>query len=194
MWSKTHASLWLVTHQSSCSCFADNTVVAVTFSKAPVTSPLNNWDTDVLSHRRPTSSQVFRVRPRRSSCHPSCSCLCHHNYARSPCKRGPNCSSQSEDSKQILARSFVFVDAVTVIPACVRVTLLLPLLNCSSGPCNATMAAACTGAGWPERQELARTHAWMMSDPCLQCGGPCQSGNGKHGDHGQIIVVVGWPS
>jgi len=55
------------------------------------------------------------------------------------------------------------------------------------------MAAACLYcAGWPERQELART--WMMSDPCLQWGGPCQSGNSKHGDHGQIIVVVDWPS
>jgi len=30
------------------------------------------------------------------------------------------------------------------------------------------MAAACTGAGWPERQELART--WMMSDPCSAVG------------------------
>lgn len=97
--------------QSSCSCFADDTVVAVSASSSEQWHHL--WITETLM------CCLIGVQ-HRSSCHPSCPCLCDHNYARSPCKRGPNCSSQSEGSKQILARCLWLPSQWLMIPACVR--------------------------------------------------------------------------
>lgn len=94
---------------------------------------LNNWDTDVLSHRRPTMSQVF-VQAEVAAIYPvpvSVTTIMRGHRARGD----PigNCSSQPEDSKQILARSFV--DAVALIPGCSR-------------PCSSTATATAELLEW----------------------------------------------
>jgi len=144
----------------------------------------------VLSHRRPTSSQVF-VQAEVAAIHPvpvSVTTIMRGHRAR---QEGTQLFLPIRGLQTNLGTVLCLCGCRHSDPCmrpCYTATATAELLEWSMQRNNGCCLYWC----WLARKAGTSTYTWMMSDPCLQCGGPCQSGNGMHGDHGQIIVVVTW--